>query len=422
MVNIEQQTLPRSRGNPKSCPSRRYPPTPVPLMTVVFLLCILSIIIIFELVKDGFQLEVVAPNAFSPSEFAKSAPNRQQQCKKGRKNQYKYIPAQLEKYIMEHTRDLGYASTDDPSGCNVWKSQSTLVKSFLTFQIDPQQQNEFEQYRLNLQRYTDAMSAFEPIPDLLESIQSTGTHTVCRKARLHPDGLQEFFQQGQLSNTKSGFVEPLTPPMRNPNICFEKERSMDTLLELNYLVHDFEAMCRNLKPTSKRILLDLGASLEFHSDQNPMLTLLETYEKFGFQFDHIYAFEKNFTDPTHVFQDLIPDKYLTKYHWINAGVEYESGNALNPWESILKRFSKDDFIVVKLDIDTSFIEVPLARQLLEDLDCVYHELIDQFYFEHHVHMKELAPCWLESMEGTIEDTMNLFVGLRERGIPAHFWP
>lgn len=96
---------------------------------------------------------------------------------------------------------------------------------------------------------------------------------------------------------------------------------------------------------------------------------------------------------------------------------------MNPLNSILRDFDEDDFIVIKLDIDTSSIEVPLAKQLLEGGENgTYHRLIDQFYFENHVHLGELAGNWGGSMEGTVKDSLDLFYGLREKGIPAHFWP
>ena len=166
----------------------------------------------------------------------------------------------------------------------------------------------------------------------------------------------------------------------------------------------------------------MGASLEFHHrGENPALYLLDLYEKFGFRFDHIYGFEMSPTDPGTVFGKLLPEKYMPSYHWINVGVSSEEGHKLNPLHSILKAYGEDDFIVVKLDIDTGSIEVPLAKQLLEDKDGVYHKLVDQFYFEHHVHLGELADNWVE-MEGSIKDSFDLFYGLREKGIPAHFWP
>ena len=94
---------------------------------------------------------------------------------------------------------------------------------------------------------------------------------------------------------------------------------------------------------------------------------------------------------------------------------------MNPLESILKEFHEDDFIVLKLDIDTAEIEMPLARQLLEDKDGVYHKLIDQFYFEHHVHMDEMIRFWQTSMNGTVQQSLELFHAFRKKGIPAHFW-
>ncbi len=123
-----------------------------------------------------------------------------------------------------------------------------------------------------------------------------------------------------------------------------------------------------------------------------------------------------------MYGDLLPNKYFASYHWINVGVSAEEGHKLNPLHSILKKFNEDDFIVVKLDIDTSSIEVPLATQLLEDKDDVYHRLVDQFYFEHHVHLGELASYWKKSMKGSVKDSLDLFYGLRKKGIAAHFWP
>ena len=95
---------------------------------------------------------------------------------------------------------------------------------------------------------------------------------------------------------------------------------------------------------------------------------------------------------------------------------------MNPLQSILKKFNEDDFIVFKLDIDRPGVEVPLAKQILEDKDGVYHKLIDQFYFEYHVAMREMRDLWLETMmEGTMQESFELFHGLRKKGIASHFW-
>ena len=105
------------------------------------------------------------------------------------------------------------------------------------------------------------------------------------------------------------------------------------------------------------------------------------------------------------------------------GVNPEDGNKLNPINSILEKFDEDDFIVFKLDVDTAWVEYPLALQLLKGgTSGTYHRLVDQFYFEHHVHLKELAPSWGRGLNGTIKDSLDLFYGLRSKGIPSHFWP
>ena len=99
-------------------------------------------------------------------------------------------------------------------------------------------------------------------------------------------------------------------------------------------------------------------------------------------------------------------------------------NKLNPLYSIVEKFEEDDFIVVKLDIDTDSIEVPLANQLLEDERL--HKLVDHFYFEHHIHMAEMKEWWGKHNHwrnaGSLKDTFELMNGLRKKGVPSHFWP
>ena len=160
----------------------------------------------------------------------------------------------------------------------------------------------------------EAMKNFQPIPDLFDEIVK-GNYDVCSSARVHPDGLPGLFPSNQLSLTKSGYVEPITPPMRSySGMC----GGGGGVMNLDYLVHDFEAMCHNLKPTSKRVFIDLGASLD-HGTGNPVGWLLGEYEKFGFRFDHIYGFEIQFTRPEDVYGHLLDEKYFASYHWINVG-------------------------------------------------------------------------------------------------------
>lgn len=320
-----------------------------------------------------------------------------------------YVPSTCEKYIVDHAEELGYASWTNPSGCTIWRDINATNEEIY---------NQLQLYSSDLDIYNEAVRNFEPIADVMIGIKG-GNYDVCASLKLHPDGLIGLFPSKQLSLTKSGYIEPLTPPMRSHTFCSNKQN----LMSLDYLVHDYETMCRNLKPTSKRVLFDLGASLSFHGTDQPIVRLLSEYEKFGFLFDHIFAFEITFNDPIDVYTNLLPEKYFMAYHWINVGVNPEDGNKLNPINSILEKFDEDDFIVFKLDVDTAWVEYPLALQLLKGgTNGTYHRLVDQFYFEHHVHLKELAPYWGRGLNGTIKDSLDLFYGLRSKGIPSHFWP
>ena len=62
-------------------------------------------------------------------------------------------------------------------------------------------------------------------------------------------GLIGLFPSNQLSLQSQGMLNPLTPPMRSHKFCSDPSRQ--DLMTLDYLVHDFEAMCNNLKPTTK---------------------------------------------------------------------------------------------------------------------------------------------------------------------------
>jgi hypothetical protein len=49
-------------------------------------------------------------------------------------------------------------------------------------------------------------------------------------------------------------------------------------------------------------------------------------------------------------------------------------------------------------------------------------LTDAFYFEHHVFLSELAPYWRRTMGGSVQQSLELFAAMREKGIASHYWP
>jgi hypothetical protein len=316
-----------------------------------------------------------------------------------------YKPSDIEEYIIQNAQKLGYNETAPgkrPKGCDIWKnpSASTIHADLKKFQ------EELEDYNNRLKNFTGG------VKDLRKHLDDPN---ICNTLELHKDGLEGIFRKGSLSESNSGFVEPLFPPMRSPQFCFD----VRFLLDLNYMVHDFAAMCRKLKPTSRTIFIDMGASLAFHGNSNqPAVYITQLFHKFGFRFDHIYAYEITQQKPEKVFS-LVPDDLKAAYHWINVGVSPDPDSGMNPLKMLLENYDVDDFVVIKLDVDTAWVELPLAKQLLEDKR--FTDMVDSFYFEHHVHLDELKKNWLSTMTGSVMESLALFRGLREKGIPAHFW-
>jgi len=290
----------------------------------------------------------------------------------------KYIPGQSEETILKNI-----LQTDATTACrDIWKDKTVA------------------QYKLGLKKYQDAINNLEePVPNLMVDVKrSGGKHDACGRTRLHPKGITGLFPKNHLSFSSSGYIEPLFPPSRT---CGNNTNDDEDVL--SHLVHDFEAMCHTLLPYSNIVLFDIGASSDFRGNKSPLERLLDVYERMGFIFDHIYAFEETFEDPKKVYGSLLPEKYIPSYHWINVGISSEQGSKMNPLHSILKKFTEDDLIVVKFNLDTS-IGATLARQLLED--DAYSTLIGQFYG---------TPGNV-----TASDSLELFSKLREAGIPAHY--
>jgi hypothetical protein len=320
-----------------------------------------------------------------------------------------YIAASSEDFVFRNADALGYNTTGNKNsaGCLIWNESSAT---------NPTVYADLMQHKKDMIEYNRLISEFtSDVVDLRLHLgkDPSDAYNICKSVDLHPDGIKGIFRSRGLSYTPSGFVEPLLPPMRNPDVC---DLSVQ-VLDLTYLVHDFGAMCRKLKPTSRIVLFDIGASLEFGGSASPALYLMHLYHKFGFPFDHIYAYEVTPTNPKKVFS-AVPRTFLPAYHWINVGVSTVPGSPLNPFTTLLDKYNEDDLVIVKLDIDTPTLELPLALQLLKDKR--FGKLVDQFYFEHHVHLAELAIEW-GGMEGSVKDSLDLFHRLREKGIPAHFW-
>jgi hypothetical protein len=360
--------------------------------------------------------------------------------KQQQQQEYVYTSSHAEQYLLDNPAAFGFNTTGNTtsSACRLWR----------TVQENNALLQELQEYKLALKEYAAAVEAFEPIDDLrlhLRNADSSNvdnnnyneSHHFCKLVNLYENGIQGFFQSSSKtthrdsrllshSNT-AGYMEPLLPPMRHPSLCLPNSNGLNLayLMDLTYLVHDFGALCRQLQRHSRIVLFDMGASINFHGhanvQQEPIMHLIHLFAKFGFPFDHIYAYEKNKTDPDIVFGERLPIELMPAYHWINVAIVSEPGHRLNPFTTLLQKYTEDDIVIVKLDIDTPDIEVALAEQILDSGDPRLAKIIDHFYLEHHVYMEELSSNWGGTMQGSIQDSLHLFHRLRQAGVAAHFW-
>jgi hypothetical protein len=348
-----------------------------------------------------------------------------------------YQPAAVETDIFKHLGSLGYNTQNNASGCQIWHATATTTTATTTTnstttgrvaqQVSPPLlhiADQLHQFRYDLQVYNKLVQEFPGVPDLRHRLDDNNPRhndRVCQEVDLfngQNGGLGGNLFHNQLSFSRSGYIEPLIPPLRHPEFCFNESY----LIDLTYLVHDFGTMCRTLKKTSRIVLVDMGASLSFHEESlggapSPTLHLIRLFRKFGFPVDHVYAYEVTPTPPESVF-DAVPLELMPAFHWINVGVQDVIGGRRNPFTHIINEYTEDDFIMVKLDIDTPWLESNLSEQLNNS---TLGKLIDQFYFEKHCHLTELAEYWGDTMVGSVMETLMFFYHLRLQGIPAHFW-
>ena len=73
-----------------------------------------------------------------------------------------------------------------------------------------------------------------------------------------------------------------------------------------------------------------------------------------------------------------PESVKYTGHYLHTGV----GDADNPLTFIKHLTKPEDFVVFKLDIDSLLVGFALVKQLMADPQLL--ELVDEFYFEHHV--------------------------------------
>lgn len=232
-------------------------------------------------------------------------------------------------------------------------------------------------------------------------------------------------------------IEPLVSFLRHP-LAFcqkiqmswfmrlfgnKKDFVIDMLFDKNYLIVPYKDEVTNDEST--KWLFDAGASTyDAGAGGASQSWFVNTYRARGIEFDRIIGWEAAKTDPSNQW-DGVPEEVKRKTSWFNIPVTTGVGDADNPLTFIKHLTKPEDFVVFKLDIDSPLVEIALVQQLMADPQLL--ELVDEFYFEHHVSGSPMQwNGWGDLRKSdaelsTLQESYELFTFLRQHGVRAHSW-
>ncbi len=257
-------------------------------------------------------------------------------------------------------------------------------------------------------------------------------------------GEVEALSRFHVGNQKE-YIEPLHGIARNPFSAVGCGGYGD-IFDLRYLVLQnrcaFEDEHRK-KP--RTVLFDLGASMGFAGVEGgiyksipdlgggllPSIPLfMRLYRDRCLDIDEVYAWEVSKNVPAPAWWGALPPNERAKIRFYEVPVEEGSlvrdALAGTPRPSsflmmldVVAHASTDDFIILKLDIDTPRIEQIIVDVLAERPEIAAK--IDEMFFEYHFSMDGMDFGWGSNIKGDVDTALGLMHRLRSLGIRAHFW-
>jgi hypothetical protein len=326
-----------------------------------------------------------------------------------------------------------------PGGCAELAKDAAWAEKFL---------------RLNILLNSDRR--VQNIPSILMMKEHYSTQVFGVQPRKHSPALPQFSSPKMLRNV-TYFVEPLFGLLRDPFSipCAETmrnaagEQSADLLTgstqdkrhillrPLSPKVISFvdgsscvtfetlpmEPWGNSIHSQLRVLIFDLGASL-FNgwggmSDAAAGHYFHEQLARSNVQITHYWGFELSPQEPRKVW-DAVPPDMRGHYTFVNIGVTADPQSPDYPWLILMQNARPEDYVVIKVDIDTSAIENPLVDLLLASPELL--ALVDEFLYEHHVGIAEMGVYWGNIPELSLQDSYNMFSKFRRAGIASHSWP
>ena len=261
---------------------------------------------------------------------------------------------------------------------------------------------------------------------------------------------------GQEAATVYVPIEPIAGISRDPRKCFtpmseQYTQSKEYLLPLSLKMGACPAMhvageasARDAQATGARqaFLFDAGATLEGEDSGlakkwSGTGWIVKWYAERGIDFDHVYGWEPRRKVKATALEREMAESWrpgqrpraatgamLKALRVFDHGVSSDAGSFWNPLTLIRSLTRPEDFVVFKLDIDTLDTELRIVQQLLADKELI--GLVDEFYFEYHLHNRVMR-MHKQGEEGMTEEndlaSWYAMVGpARHAGLRMHLWP
>lgn len=231
-------------------------------------------------------------------------------------------------------------------------------------------------------------------------------------------------------------IEPLSGVARHPFFptgCPSWHINRIYQYDLSYLV--LKNVCRERRGAGRRnLFFDLGSS---EYDSNPV-----NLNKGAGRFSSIPLFHALFARNCIKFHSIFAWEYTQFYpasYWSNVPADMkailhffnEPVVSIGPRESHTDQIqinalqvledaaTPEDFVVMKVDIDSSDIEIPLVWEILRSPKL--SSLVDELFFEYHFNVSPDFGWGGLGENHTVDDALHLMRELRAVGIRSHFW-
>ncbi len=250
------------------------------------------------------------------------------------------------------------------------------------------------------------------ICEIAETVsQQEGWNSVLRNDR--------FFMSSFVENGETKYIEPLTGVGRHPHAnigCkFNKKVSvMDTsYIKLHNYCH-----LNNSHNYTKVVMFDMGCSIygrgntRAASGYGPSIPLfMRWYEHKCLSVDEVWAWEAR---PIKHWWESVPTDIKMKIKFYNTPV------SVSELTESFKYVSQSDYVIIKLDIDNTEVEMQLIQVIID-----HSIFVDELFFEYHYYMDGMNFGWGNLTKymhiHNATSAISLMYKLRTLGIRSHFW-